>query len=82
MFEFDARENLYFRYSGIIWSNAEAGYVWFMDRSGNIVRPRILCYPTDNETNGLPLTSPTGMGDICVLDYRTVRWSEKSMLPY
>ncbi|MGI6668654.1 MAG: DUF5711 family protein [Acetivibrionales bacterium] len=79
VYEYDAREDpLFAVYKDYIVKCGSSG-VWFLDRSGNIVRTENILFsnPIMKANGSLLMLADRGMGDICVLDGRTVRWSEK-----
>ncbi|MGE5614968.1 MAG: DUF5711 family protein [Bacillota bacterium] len=79
VYEFDAKEApLFAVYRDYIVKCGSSG-VWFLDRSGNIVRTENIAYsdPIVKTNGSLLVVADRGMGDISVLDGRTVRWSEK-----
>lgn len=78
-FEFDARENPTFVvYKDQIVKCSKNG-IWFMDKQGEIVRSEGVTYnnPIVKTNGSLLLVADRGAGDICVIDDKAVRWSEK-----
>lgn len=79
VYEYDAREEpLFSVYRDHIVKCGSSG-IWFLDRSGNIARSENIVFsnPIVKANGSLLLVADRGMGDICVLDDKTVRWSEK-----
>jgi hypothetical protein len=79
VYEFDAREEPLFSVFRDYLVKCGSSGVWFMDRSGNIVRSEniVLSKPIMKTNGSLLLVTDRGMGDIYVLDDKTVRWNEK-----
>jgi hypothetical protein len=79
VYEYDVREDPVFAvYRDYIVKCGSSG-VWFLDRSGSIVRTENIVFsePIIKVNGSLFVLADRGKGDICVLDGRTVRWSEK-----
>ncbi|HEX2946331.1 MAG TPA: DUF5711 family protein [Clostridia bacterium] len=78
-FEFDKNENATFAIYGEYIVKCSSSGVWFMDRTGEVVRAENIAFnnPVIKKNGSYLLIADLGSSEICVLDDKGIRWRQK-----